>query len=171
MSTFIKSDQSAPNLLRTSPISRSGFVHPDQRVITGLTCTFLPYFGFYAFISQNIRWDCKLCRPWLGAVWSGSALFKTTYAISSEGLVYKLLGQLPYIYRDYYNIALDKVLLQQKCINPCPAEPGYTLPLQTVQIQISWLLKKPTDLDLHCLPFSMRIYINNLNQVTWLAEN
>ena len=22
---------------------------------------------------------------------------------------------------------------------------------QTVQIQISWLLKKPTDLDLHCL--------------------
>ena len=39
MSTFIKSDQSAPNLLRASPISRSGFVHPDQRVITGLTCT------------------------------------------------------------------------------------------------------------------------------------
>ena len=38
MSTFIKSDQSAPNLLRASPISRSGFVHPDQRVITGLTC-------------------------------------------------------------------------------------------------------------------------------------
>ena len=40
-------------------------------------------------------------------------------------------------------------------INSCPAEPGYTLPLQTVQIQISWLLKKPTDLDLHCLSFSM----------------
>ena len=38
MSTFIKSGQSAPNLLRASPISRSGFVHPDQRVITGLTC-------------------------------------------------------------------------------------------------------------------------------------
>ena len=31
-------------------------------------------------------------------------------------------------------------------VNPYPAEPGYTLPLQTV---------KPTDLDLHCLPFSM----------------
>ena len=31
----------------------------------------------------------------------------------------------------------------------------YTLPLQTVQLQISWLLKKPTDLDLHCLSFSM----------------
>ena len=37
-------------------------------------------------------------------------------------------------------------------VNPCPAEPGYALPLQTMQIQIGWLLK-PTDLDLHCLPF------------------
>ena len=25
--------------------------------------------------------------------------------------------------------------------NTCPAEPGYVLPLQTVQIQISWLLR------------------------------
>ena len=33
-------------------------------------------------------------------------------------------------------------------VNPCPAEPRYILPLQTVS-------KKPTDLDLHCLPFSM----------------
>ena len=56
-------------------------------------------------------------------------------------------------------------------INRCPAEPGYTLPLQTVYIQISWLLKKPTDLDLHCLPLSMWIYINNLDQIIWLAEN
>ena len=39
--------------------------------------------------------------------------------------------------------------------NPSPAEPGYALPLQTVQIQISWLLQKPIDLDLHCLPLSM----------------
>ena len=29
-------------------------------------------------------------------------------------------------------------------INPSPAEPGYVLPL-----------KKPIDLDLHCLPLSM----------------
>ena len=42
-----------------------------------------------------------------------------------------------------------------KYINPCPAYPGYTLPLQTVWILISWLLKKPTDLDLHCLSFSI----------------
>ena len=47
-------------------------------------------------------------------------------------------------------------------INPCPAEPGYVLPLQTVKIQISWLLQKPTDLDLHCLPLSMWIYIDKL---------
>ena len=44
-----------------------------------------------------------------------------------------------------------------------PAKPGYTLPLQR--------LKRPTDLDLHCLPFSMWIYINNLAQAIWLAEN
>ena len=43
MSTFIESDQSAPNLLHASPISRSGFVHPDQRVIKGLTCTMSDY--------------------------------------------------------------------------------------------------------------------------------
>ena len=47
---------------------------------------------------------------------------------------------------------LAQVILK---VNLCPAEPGYTLSLQTVQIQISWHLKKPTDLDLHCLSFSM----------------
>ena len=40
-------------------------------------------------------------------------------------------------------------------VNPCPAEPRYALQLQTVWIQISWLLRKPTDLDLHCLSLSM----------------
>ena len=48
-------------------------------------------------------------------------------------------------------------------INSCPAEPGYALSLQTVQTQISWFLKKPTDLDRHCLPVSMWICINNLD--------
>ena len=38
-----------------------------------------------------------------------------------------------------------------------------------MQIQISWLLK-PTDLYLHCLPFSLWIFINNLDQVIWLAK-
>ena len=54
-------------------------------------------------------------------------------------------------------------------LNPTPAEPGYALSSQTVYIQVSWLLKKPT--DLHCLPFSIWICINNLAQVNGLAEN
>ena len=49
-------------------------------------------------------------------------------------------------------------------VNSCHAEHGYTLPLQTVK-------KKPTDLDLHCLPLSMWIYSNNPDQAIWLAEN
>ena len=57
------------------------------------------------------------------------------------------------------------------CFNPSPAEPRYTLPLQTVWIQISWLLKKPTDLDLHCLILNMLIYSNNPEQIIWLVEN
>ena len=36
---------------------------------------------------------------------------------------------------------------------------------------ISVGLKKPTDLDLHCLLFSIWIFINKLDQVIWLAEN
>ena len=48
--------------------------------------------------------------------------------------------------------------------NPSPAESEYNLPLQTVYIQISWLLK-PTDLDLYCLPLSTSIYVKNLDQV------
>ena len=40
-----------------------------------------------------------------------------------------------------------------------------------MQIQISWLLKKPTDLDLHCLLLSMWISISSLDQVIWLADN
>ena len=38
-------------------------------------------------------------------------------------------------------------------------------------IQISWLLKKPTDLDLHSLPLTVWAYINNLDLVIWLTEN
>ena len=69
------------------------------------------------------------------------------------------------------NLIILYLLLMSRRLNPDPAEPGHNLSLQTVEIQISWLLQKPTDLDLHCLPFSMWIYINNLNQVIWLAEN
>ena len=33
------------------------------------------------------------------------------------------------------------------------------------------VLKKPTDLDLHCLSLSMWICIDNLDQIIWLAES
>ena len=63
------------------------------------------------------------------------------------------------------------IINAQLLLNPCLAEPGYTLPLQIVYIQISWLLKKPTDLDRHCLPLNIWISSNNWDQVIWLAEN
>ena len=53
-------------------------------------------------------------------------------------------------------------------VNPGPAD---ALLLQTVSIHISLLLKKPTALDLHSLSLSIWICINNMDQVTWLAEN
>ena len=61
--------------------------------------------------------------------------------------------------------------LKQSINSPLSCWTRYTLSLQTVQIQISWLLKKSTDLDLHCLSFSVWMYINNLVQVIWLGEN
>ena len=71
------------------------------------------------------------------------------------------------------NVCTQFLFLSWAMINPGPAEPGYALPLQTLQIQISWLLKKPTDLDLHCLPFSMWLYQQpgSSIEVIWLAEN
>ena len=38
------------------------------------------------------------------------------------------------------NLKYYSCLTIQSPMNPSPAEPGHTLPLQTVQIQISWLL-------------------------------
>ena len=81
------------------------------------------------------------------------------------------LSRSPFLSSSLQNTARRNWKIVDKVVNPCPTEPGYTLSLQTVQIQISWLLKKPTDLDLHCLPISMWHCINNLNQVIWLAEN
>ena len=55
-------------------------------------------------------------------------------------------------------------------INPCPAEPGYTLsansvdPDQLASEEANWSVSA-------LLPFSMWIFINNLDQVIWLAEN
>ena len=49
----------------------------------------------------------------------------------------------------YIDLSSSRVIMKQ--INACPAEHGFALPLQSAQIQISLLLKKSTDLDLHCL--------------------
>ena len=48
-------------------------------------------------------------------------------------------------------------------------EPGYTLANSLDPDQLA--SKKPTDLDLHCLPINMWIYIKYLDKVIWLAEN
>ena len=54
-----------------------------------------------------------------------------------------------YLFR-FIHFCLNPTNKTVQIINPGRAEPGYALPLQTVYIQISWLLKKPTDLDLYC---------------------
>ena len=57
------------------------------------------------------------------------------------------------------------------------AFPGYLhiflLTLVLLSSDMSCLLKKPTDLDLHCLPFSLWICINNLisNLIGWKIKN
>ena len=39
------------------------------------------------------------------------------------------------------------------CLNPCPAEPGYTLTFAN-SVDPNQLASKPTDPNLHCLPLS-----------------
>ena len=46
-----------------------------------------------------------------------------------------------------------------------------TLVLLNPDIPCLCKLKKPTDLDLHCLPLSIWIHSNNSDKVIWLAEN
>ena len=50
-------------------------------------------------------------------------------------------------------------------INSGPTESGYTCLCKQCRSKS----EKPTNLDLHCLSLSMWIYINNLDQVIWLA--
>ena len=70
MSTFIKSDQSAPNLLHALPISRSGFVHPDQRVITGLTCMLHMGMTDTPFLTGQGLYCLSFSKGWqMNAIW------------------------------------------------------------------------------------------------------
>ena len=53
-----------------------------------------------------------------------------------------------------------------RVVNPCPAEPGKTCFCKQCRSRSDQLVKKPADLDLHCFPFSIQIYVSNLDQVT-----
>ena len=87
-----------------------------------------------------------------GFAWTNiQALYNYT-KIQSYMYIFLMLGLLCFArYRNptIYNL---KCLLLDNDVNP---RPRYTLPLQTVLIQIGWLLKKPNDLDQHCLLLSM----------------
>ena len=112
-------------------------------------------------IPQDMHWKVfclGLCS------WKGSDIFLLDRRISLNECSVTNVGETHGLINNKFRLSIRNI---RGLVNPCPVEPGCTLPLQTVKIQISWLLKKPTDLDLHCLPFSMWIYINNLDQV-WL---
>ena len=55
-------------------------------------------------------------------------------------------------------------------VNPSPPELGYTLPLQTVKIQISWHLKKPTDLDMQFAIMRLYQQPGSSNVIGWQLE-
>ena len=78
---------------------------------------------------------------------SQKMMFDILYAQSP----YLHLIPIPTAYTYMYMYGFRMPSMKTENINPGPAEPLYALPQQTVKIQISWLLKKPTDLDLHCL--------------------
>ena len=60
-------------------------------------------------------------------------------------------------------------------LNPCPVEPGHLLSLDILWPCIQYRSRSVgfwrSQLNLHCLPLSMQIYSNNLDQVIRLAEN
>ena len=114
-------------------------------------------------------------------VWHHSASLVMPDSDPQDGFFYLPLTSMiyPYILRTDWPYIIYKFLTSENAICFPDAflvsfskQPlRYILPLQTAQIQISCLLQKPTDLDLHCFPLSMWIFINNLNQIIWLAEN
>ena len=54
----------------------------------------------------------------------------------------------------HYSEVQGDILWLPHAVNPCPAGPAFANSVDPL-IQINWLLKKPTDLDLHSLPFSI----------------
>ena len=70
------------------------------------------------------------------------------------------LTSLPFLLNDLQN--LTKKIIK---VNPCPAEPPICPAFENSidPDQLASEEEKPTNLDLHCLSFSMSIYINNLD--------
>ena len=66
--------------------------------------------------------------------------------------------------------AIWSALFAKISVLVCRAEKVNSLLFLSYKLNKSLLLPNmPTDLDLHCLPLSMWSYINNLDQVIWLA--
>ena len=80
--------------------------------------------------------------------WLAEALPVSTHNIYFQGEIRRICT----LCQDTF---LNKPYELDSTFNPSPTEPEYALSLQTVQLQVSWLLKKQTDLDLHCLSLSM----------------
>ena len=77
---------------------------------------------------------------------------------------------LLFMWRNFASLAIHNVPSEdsdQADLNPSPAEPGYTLCKQCRSWSVG--LKKPTDLDLHCLPFSFKFIATiQIKQSEWL---
>ena len=102
---------------------------------------------------------------WATEVWLYSVFFSKTYLVS----LIKVVSLRPFQW------ASTRSILVQRWVNFQCSHKGFVQKdkkkSQVITGTSFITFKKPTDLDLHCLPFSMWIYINNLDQVIWLAEN
>ena len=142
-------------------VSRSVSVSPLEFEIMGVDCTLVIVLVYSVLCASFFQ---QMYYPVSGHSLESLILYCTHILAPNRQLIlifFFLFSPKKYICKLY----------SDHKINPGPAEPWYTLFLQTVQIQISWLLKKPFDLDLHCLSFSLVNCISNLDQVICLAEN
>ena len=106
--------------------------------------------------SKTYKFYINLKNKNIKQYWRNTVLSGQYSCLEYSCNVFKTLQILSYLFENrIFRYKAWRSRFSQQWVNPSPAEPGYTLPLQTVYMQISWLLKKPTDLDLHCLPLSM----------------
>ena len=112
----------------------------------------------YILITQIPRGRDTLCR--FSVIFIGKTIF--------YDFVFTLMHNNPLLKRD---LLLTLVLLNLDIPCICKQCRSWSVgQIRMVKIQEAITLK-PTDLDLHCLPLSVRIYNKNPDQVIWLAEN